>query len=235
MLKIHCFQHVPYEGLGCIAQWCAQQNFEISYTHFYAGDCIPETDAFDWLIVMGGPMGIYDETEYPWLKPEKQAIRKAIDAGKTVVGICLGAQLIASVLGKQVLPNNQKEIGWFDIRLTNDGISNKLFSMFETSFKVFHWHGDTFQIPENAVHLAESDACKNQAFIYGENVLGLQFHFEVTEESLTQMLKFGKSQLTAAPFVQSEEEILQHLHLVQDNNQHMYKILNHLANKTNNL
>jgi len=232
MLRIHCFQHVHYEGLGCIAQWCKTNNHPVTYTHFYEESSIPEIDSYDWLIVMGGPMGIYDEKEFPWLKLEKQAIRKAIDADKTVVGICLGAQLIADVLGEKVYRNKQKEIGWHNISLTSEGLSSPIFSSFEPMFKVLHWHGDMFDIPGNAIHLAKSAACQNQAYFFGEKILGLQFHFEVTIESLTQMIKYGRNSLIPAPFVQSEREILDQTDSISDNNNKMHQILDFLSGKT---
>ncbi len=231
MLRINCFQHVHYEDLGCIDSWCKTNNHPVSYTRFYEKHSIPDIDSYDWLIVMGGPMGIYDEDEFPWLKSEKQAIREAIVAGKTVIGICLGAQLIASVLGKNVYHNKQKEIGWYNIRLTSEGRSAPIFSSFEPMFKVLHWHGDTFDIPENATHLAESNACKNQAYFFGNKVLGLQFHFEVTIESLAQMIKYGKDSLIPAPFVQSEREILEQTDSISNNNMKMYQILDFLSDQ----
>ncbi len=229
MLRIHCFQHVHYEDLGCITQWCEMNNHLVTYTRFYEENSIPEIDNYDWLIVMGGPMGIYDEEEFHWLKAEKQAIKLAIDAEKTVLGICLGSQLIADVLGANVFPNHEKEIGWFDIRLTPSGQSAPLFTKLGTQLKVFHWHGDTFNLPEGAIHLAESTACKNQAYLFNEKVLGLQFHFEVTMQSLELMLLNGKNELVQAQFIQNEHEILGNTGFIQENNNRMFNILDFLA------
>lgn len=229
MLRIHCFQHVHYEGLGCIAQWCKTNNHPVTYTRFFEECSIPEIDNYDWLIVMGGPMGIYDEEEFPWLKLEKQAIKEAIDANKTVIGICLGAQLIADALGEKVYHNKQKEIGWYNISLTTEALSTPIFSSFEPVFKVLHWHGDMFDIPENAIHLAESAACKNQAYLFGKKVLGLQFHFEVTIESLTQMINYSRNSLIPESFIQSEREILDQADSIFDNNKKMHQILDFLS------
>src|SRR5271170_6697939 len=117
-MRIHYFQHVPFEGLGCIAQWAAEKEHTVTATRFYLDEPAPNPGEIDWLVVMGGPMNIYEEAEYPWLAREKRFIGEAIRGGKTVIGICLGAQLIADVMGGPVTRNLEKEIGWFPIELT---------------------------------------------------------------------------------------------------------------------
>lgn len=232
-LNIHYLQHVPFENPGCILDWVNDNNHHLTSTKFYESDRLPHLSEIDWLIVMGGPMGVYDEDIYPWLSKEKAFIKEAIDSGKTVIGICLGSQLIAEVLGAKVYANQFKEIGWFDISLTQEGKENHLFPGFESSFKVFHWHGDTFDLPANSVHLAFSEACKNQAFLYNNKVLGLQFHFEVTADSLSNMLENGNDELVEAAYVQSEQDIKKHQEFIAENNQRMYAILDTLqANVT---
>jgi len=181
MKNIAVIMHVPFEGLGCIEQWITKNNHSVTYIRLYEKHELPDMNAIDWLIVMGGPMGVYDEAIYPWLSEEKTFIKQAIEAGKTVLGICLGSQLIAEVLGAKVYPNKQKEIGWFDVALSERAKTDSLFAGFEDKFPVFHWHGDTFDLPEGSKHLISSEVCKNQAFLYNDKVLGLQFHFEVTE------------------------------------------------------
>jgi GMP synthase-like glutamine amidotransferase len=228
-LRIHCFQHVPFEGLGCIADWIKEKEHTISFTKFYENDSLPSINDIDWLIIMGGPMGVYDNNIFSWLPKEKEFIRQTINASKTVIGICLGSQLIAEVLGAKVYKNIEKEIGWFDIELTSEGKNNSLLRDFENSFKVFHWHGDTFDLPENAIHLIQTTACKNQAFLYKEKVLGLQFHFEVTEETLIQMIEHGREELIEANYVQSEREILADSSYIKSNNSKLFDILNHLV------
>ncbi|MEI8273467.1 MAG: type 1 glutamine amidotransferase, partial [Paludibacter sp.] len=178
-LTLHTLMHVSYEGLGCIETWIRKNNHSVSYSKLYEGSKLPELEDFDWLIVMGGPMGVYDESNFPWLKAEKKLIRQAIDSDKTVIGICLGSQLIAEVLGTKVFSNNQKEIGWFDIQQVFENRNHPILKSFIPKFPVFHWHGDTFDLPTGSIRLFESEVCTNQAFIYQENVLGLQFHFEV--------------------------------------------------------
>ena len=226
-LSIHALTHVPFEGLGCIEQWINNNNHTLTHTRLFDNKHLPEVDEFDWLIIMGGPMGVYDEVEYPWLVEEKIFIRKAIDAGKTVIGICLGSQLIAGVLGARVYPNNKKEIGWFDVKLTETAMKHPLFGNFEEQFPVFHWHGDTFDIPAGSDLLMSSDICVNQAFLYKQNVLGLQFHLEVTEHSLQGMIGNGKKELLESSTVQSAEMITDQTIYVEENNLKMFQILDY--------
>src|SRR6478672_4002501 len=159
---IHYVQHVPFEGLGCIETWAFEKGHTLSATKFYQGDPLPELATIDWLVVMGGPMSGHDETQHPWLKDEKKFIKQAIAAGKTVVGICLGAQLIADVLGAHVYKNTYKEIGWFEV--TRTAPENDLLNDLNIPFPVFHWHGDTFDLSDDAQTLLQSKVCANQAF-----------------------------------------------------------------------
>ncbi len=159
---------------------------------------------------MGGPMGIYDHDEYPWLAAEKAFIKEVIDQNKPVLGICLGAQLIADVLGADVRPGTHKEIGFYECRASVPLASDERGSrsaFFSESFIAFHWHGDTFGIPEGAVRLASSEATQNQAFLYKDNVLALQFHLETTEESLMRLYKNAADEIEDAPFIQCLEEM----------------------------
>jgi GMP synthase-like glutamine amidotransferase len=207
-LNIHYFQHVPFEGLGYIEKWASEKGHKLTATKFYGNYILPELEDFDWLIIMGGPMGVYDEDKFSWLKEEKEFIKSAIDAGKTVIGICLGSQLIAEVLGAKVYPNAKKEIGWFPVSITNEGKENNLLKGLPDSFTVFHWHGDTFDLPNNSVHLIESKACKNQAFLYKKKVLGLQFHLEANLHALKEIIKNCKTDLVSDTYIQDEQTIL---------------------------
>jgi len=227
-LKIHFFLHVVFEDPGCILNWCDKNGHQISYTKFYQGDAVPELAEIDWLIVMGGPMGIYDDSKYPWLSKEKEAIKQAIDLRKKVVGICLGAQLIAGALGERVFRNPEKEIGWFDIFLTQQGKNEPLFSEMKAVAKVFHWHGDTFNLPRNAIHVAASSACISQCFLYNNIVLGIQFHLEVTTQSLQAMIENGRHELTGGPYIQHEKEIVACTEYIEENNRIMFRLLDHL-------
>ncbi|MBP1675593.1 MAG: glutamine amidotransferase class-I [Bacteroidetes bacterium] len=228
-LTIHLLMHVPYEGPGCIETWVQTQGHNLSYTKLYENQNLPALSNFDWLIVMGGPMSVYEEEQYNWLATEKAFIKDAIGVGKTVLGICLGSQLIADVLGASVYPNHQKEIGWFDIHKTDSGKVNSLLKDIDNDFKVFHWHGDTYDLPSGSTHLFYSNVCRHQAFLYGQRVVGLQFHFEVTAETLQGMVANGVEELTPGATVQSAETILAEKNYFQSNNANMYNILDALA------
>ena len=225
-MKIHYLQHEPYESLGCIEDWINSKGYQVSATKFYRDSKLPELDEFDFLIIMGGPMGVSDEDKYPWLKDEKQFIRDAIDGNKIVLGICLGSQLIAAALGAKVYRNNYKEIGWFPIRVKND---NKIFNNIPMEIISAHWHGDTFELPAGSVHIAESSACKNQAFIINERVIGLQFHLEFTGESLKELIKNCGEELVKDKYVQTEEEILSNPELLHSANNLLFEILDNIA------
>lgn len=228
-LKIHCLQHVSFEGLGCIENWIKENEHSISYTKFYESFQYPDLNKIDWIIVMGGPMGVYDEEKYAWLASEKQFIREAILKGKTVLGICLGSQLIAEVLGAKVYPNRQKEIGWYNIYKTTNAQQLEFLNKFEPNFTVFHWHGDTYDLPVESVQLFKSDVCENQAFLFQKKVLGLQFHLEVTHQTLTEMVENGKGELTETATIQSANKILEQNNWISENNRKMAEILDYLA------
>ncbi|MBE9013449.1 type 1 glutamine amidotransferase, partial [Pseudanabaenaceae cyanobacterium LEGE 13415] len=188
-MRVHYLQHVPFEGLGSIATWMTKQNHLLSCIRLYANDPLPAVDDFDWLIVLGGPMNIDEEEQYPWLIVEKQLIKQAIEQKKIVLGICLGAQLIADALGAKVYAGQHKEIGWFPIRTTEAVQQSHALGFLPAQLTVFHWHGDTFELPEKATRLAYSEACLNQAFLYNEKVLGLQFHLEMNRQSVQQIIE----------------------------------------------
>ncbi|MDF7807348.1 type 1 glutamine amidotransferase [Pontiellaceae bacterium B12219] len=199
-MKLHWLQHVPFEGLGMIETWAQERGAEISCTRLYAGEKLPTPGSFDWLIVMGGPMGIFDYKEHPWLTDEKAFIEQAINKGKTVLGICLGAQLMADVLGAKVYPGPEKEIGWFPIRRSEGAPP-----LIPEELTVFHWHGDTFEIPEGAVKLATSEPGINQGFVYNKKAIGLQFHMETTPASMESIIEHCGHELVDAPHIQSAE------------------------------
>lgn len=205
-MRAHYLQHVPFEGLGSIEPWLRTARFEITCTRFYESADLPAPDAIRFLIVMGGPMSVNDEIEYPWLVQEKRFIRDCIQAGIPVLGICLGAQLIASAMGARVYRHHTREIGWFPVqsaRPTEDTVFR-----FPSSMEVFHWHGETFDLPTGATLLASSAACDNQAFQLGRSVLGLQFHLETTPDAAREIVAHCRDELQPAEYVQSEAEIL---------------------------
>ena len=207
-MRIHYLKHVPFEDLANIRVWAKDKEHSISKTGLYNNETLPQMGDFDWLIILGGPMNIYEEDKYPWLASEKEFIAQAIAAKKIVLGICLGAQLIADILGAKVKRNNFTEIGWFPVTLTEDVKSSQVFSTLPGRFNAFHWHGDTFDMPPGTVRIAESEACANQAFVYNNKVIGLQFHIEYSLESINNMLENCGDELVDGKFIQKEEEIL---------------------------
>jgi GMP synthase (glutamine-hydrolysing) len=230
-MKAHILQHVHFETAGIIETWLKNNRHEFSVTRFYLDEELPESASFDWLIIMGGPMGVYDEDKIEWLKKEKAFIREAISNNKVVIGICLGAQLIASALNAVVFPNKEKEIGWLPVKTTVNKAKNDLFSSFPEEMTVFHWHGDTFNLPEGAVLIAESDACKNQLFVLNDRVIGIQFHLEVTENSVKGMVENCRNELIPAKYIQSDEQILSAAQFYAGCNQLMFDFLNNLYSR----
>lgn len=220
-MRIHWLQHVDFEGLGCIAPWMEKTGHELSCTRFWAGDELPSIGNVDGLVVMGGPMGVYDADEFPWLVAEKEFIKATIERNKPVLGICLGAQLIADVLGSKVWKNDQKEIGFFPII----GNPEDPVSRHWKNQTVFHWHGDTFSISNGAIHLASSEATQNQAFRFGDKVLGLQFHLETTEESLQTLYENAQDEICDAPFIQTLEQMHPFFPMLGNSNELMAKLL----------
>jgi len=206
-MRVHHLRHVEFEGLGSIEPWLLARGHKLSTTCEFRNEPLPTVDDLDVLIVMGGPMGVNDEAAIPWIKAEKQLIRDSITAGKKVLGVCLGAQLIASALGARVYRNAEREIGWMEILRTPEAAAHPLGSALPERYEVFHWHGDTFDLPPGAVHLAESDGCKHQAFALGTNVLAFQFHIEMTPEWAAKLIDGCRNELSPARYVQSAAEI----------------------------
>jgi GMP synthase-like glutamine amidotransferase len=203
-MKVHVLQHVPFEGIGSMAPWLEAHGAELSTTRFFDKPVLPQPGNFDLVIAMGGPMSVNDESTLPWLLPEKAFIRAAVERGVAVLGVCLGAQLIANALGARVYQNPQKEIGWFPIQAT--AAATNAFR-FPEQCTVFHWHGETFDLPSGAVRLARSAVCENQAFQIGRKIIGLQFHLETTPESARAILDNCGDELAPGPYVQTEAEL----------------------------
>ena len=164
-MKVQILQHVPFEGPGSMAAWLAARRADVACTRLFAGDPLPRAEQVDALIALGGPMSVNDEDELEWLRPEKQLVRDAVARGLPVLGVCLGAQLIASALGARVYPGAAREIGWFPIRGLPDLAPG---FQFPPECLAFHWHGETFDLPAGAVRLASSAGCENQAFQWSE-------------------------------------------------------------------
>jgi GMP synthase (glutamine-hydrolysing) len=232
-MKLHFLQHVPFEDIAHMKNWADRRSITVSKTALYSGDQFLFINDFDVLVVMGGPMNIYDHQQFPWLTPEKIFIEKAISASKPVLGVCLGAQLIADVAGAKIYPNEHKEIGFFDLKRTTQDDNSDLFNSIPESFCAFHWHGGTFDLPAGAIHLAQSEVCKNQAFQLGDRVLGLQFHLESTQASIDKLIRNCSDELTDAPYIQSAEKMRSLADNTMSINPLMDTIMDNLTKSTN--
>ena len=213
-LRLHGIRHESFEKEGEIGVWAAQHGHRLcGHTDLWNGETLPELDAFDWLIVMGGPMNIYEEEKFPWLKTEKRFLRTAIDAGKRVLGVCLGAQLLADVLGGKVTKNAHREIGWFPVSAGPQAAQSRIFTNLPQTYEAFHWHGDTFSIPPGALWTVKSEACAHQGFEACEGrVVGLQFHLETNAASMAALATGCADEITVDPvkwpYVQSAQDML---------------------------
>lgn len=208
-MRVHYLQHVPFEGLGSIEPWLINHGHEISSTRLWESPALPSIDSFDVLIIMGGPMGVYDDHLYRWLADEKNLIHAAIQADKKIIGICLGAQLLACVLGATVFTNKHKEIGWFPVAF-DPSFKEWLGHDVPGNMTAFHWHGDKFDNPYGGLIQASSEACDHQVFTFGDNIIGLQFHLEATADTVSEMLENGGHELQEAPFIQHADHIRQY-------------------------
>ena len=207
-MQVHYLQHVPFEGLGSIEPWLKSRSAIVTCSKLYETPGLPPVAELDWLIVLGGPMSADDDRTYPWLTAEKQFIAEAIASGKVALGICLGAQLIARSLGARVYRNRETEIGWFPVYPAPDAGRSPLAPLFSEPLEVFHWHGDTFELPPGAVHLARSAACEHQAFSIGDRVLALQFHLETTPASAAALIEHCGNDLASGRWIQTGHEML---------------------------
>lgn len=201
-LNIHWLQHVPYEGLGHIAPWARRHGHALSCTRLYADDALPAVGAFDWLVVMGGPMGVYEADRFPHITAEIALIENAIAAGRRVLGVCLGAQLVAAALGARVFASGRREIGWFPVEAVADSASPFAADL-PAPQTLFHWHGDTFDLPAGARHFARSEHFEQQAFSYGERVLALQCHPEMDAPGVAALADAFGARLKPSASVQS--------------------------------
>ena len=190
MKKLLVLQHVAHELLGTLNPLLKSAGFRIRYVNFARHpDAQPSLDGYDGLVILGGPMSVNDAGRLPHLTTELALIEDAVRRDMPVLGICLGAQLIAKSLGAPVYRNPQKEIGWYDVSPTADAGSDPLLRQLQKTEKIFQWHGETFDIPKSTRHLAFSPLCANQAFRYGAKVYGFQFHMEVDEPMIHRWLK----------------------------------------------
>ena len=203
-LNIHWLQHVPFEALGHIAPWARRHGHALSPSRLYTDDALPAVDDFDWLIVMGGPMGVYEADQYPHVAAEIALIEAAIAAGRRVLGICLGAQMIAAALGARVFASGRREIGWFPVEAVADSESPFATDL-PAPLTLFHWHGDTFDLPAGARHIARSAQFEQQAFSYGERVLAVQCHPEMDPAGVAALADAFGARLRPSASVQAAD------------------------------
>lgn len=207
-MRIHALINYSIVDLGTIQTWADNKGHTITTTNVYENQQFPDLDQFDLLIILGGLMSAYEEEKHPWIKMEKQFIKKAIDAGKGVLGVCLGAQMIADTIGSKTYPQGHLELGWWDVQFTESIKDIPVFKGLPTDLKLFQFHSDTYQLPPDATHLAKSKGCENQAFIYGDRVVGLQFHPEFTEAKIQEMVDLIEAEMADGPYAQHPEEFL---------------------------
>lgn len=219
--RIACLSHIDFEGPGYIAEWAAQKKIPIGYTRVYADNPFPEPKEDELVLIMGGPMSVYDYHIHPRMEEEVEWVRGIIRKGHRVLGICLGAQIMAAALEAEVLPGPEKEIGWFQLEFLPAIGDFRIWPEHPGTKTVFHWHGDTFATPEGAIRIAGSEAFKNQGFIYGNRVVALQFHLEMTEKAVKDLVDNCRNELTDGPHVQSEKEILSNRKHFEGNHQLM--------------
>ena len=208
MAEVLVLQHAAPEILGTIADPLEARGIGIRYIRLFQGEPVPaRMEAAGGLIVMGGPMGVHDHSLFPFLLDEMKLINLALKEGKPVLGVCLGSQLLASVLGARVTRGKQREIGWHPVRLTEEGRKDSLWAGVEPQFTPYHWHSDIFDLPGGAVSLASSDLTPHQAFRHGERAYGLLFHLEVTDHLIREMIRhfsddLKEERLDAGPLLQ---------------------------------
>jgi len=220
-MKIHVLQHAEWETIGEIEKWININNYSYTVSYLYLGEKLPEND-IDFLIIMGGPMDIYDDKNYPWLATEREYIKTMMNSDTKVLGICLGSQFIADALGSKVYKGEEKEIGFYNIRkVESHPVTNNL----PSSFSVFHWHGDTFNTPLGAINLFNSSLTKNQGFIYDDRILAIQFHLEVGHKEIESFVDNGRNELIPSKYVQRESKIMSLNYNFNKANSYLFDIL----------
>ena len=203
-MKVLIIKHAPFEREGNMSAWLQRKQADIVHLNLYESTEFPDLKSFDLMILLGGPMSVNDEKSYPWLVTEKQFIKDALSLNIPILGLCLGGQLIANALGAAVTLNKETEIGWHTV--SNSTANKKLFQ-FPEQMPIFNWHGETFALPKDAELLIKSQACQNQGFQYGDKVIGLQCHPEVTSEIIQYWIDEIGEQMTQGEYVQTPEQM----------------------------
>jgi GMP synthase (glutamine-hydrolysing) len=230
-MKIAALFHVSFEKLGLIEDWILTRGYSLTEYHLYNDPRLPRLEEFDMLIIMGGPMSVNDEKRYSWLASEKELIKRCRECEIPVLGICLGAQLIASALGNRVFPGKHTEIGWFPVEFNQGEEARKLFPGLPTKVTVFHWHGDTFDLPQGALFLGSSAITPVQGFIMDGKLLALQFHLEVKPENISLMINHAGEELIASPHIQDASDLSAGLVNLPENKVLLEIFLDYLENQ----
>ncbi|NTW25179.1 MAG: type 1 glutamine amidotransferase [Lentimicrobium sp.] len=230
-LKILIFKHIHNEPSGHAEQWAQERGHTYFYHYWDSNNVLNELPEFDLLIIMGGMMGAYEDDTYPWLVTEKKLIREAIESGRKVLGICLGAQLIAASLGARVYKNNHPEIGFHQVKPLQEYPS--ALSGIAGDLKFFQWHGDTFDLPEGACLIATAENVKNQAFTYKDNVTALQFHPEMDSIIINGLLKNAHESEPDSPWKQSIECIKNHMNMIETGRIMLFRLLDDITSVSN--
>lgn len=204
-LRVQCLTHVPFEGPGAIEDWARERGHEFRVVRLFENEPLPRIGDFDLLVVMGGPMSVHDEAEHCWLLDEKELLVQCLRQGVFVLGICLGSQLLAECLGSPVRRHSHREIGWFPVRITAD-VASVMHGLLG-ELMVFHWHGETYDLPPGTLLRATSQGCPVQAFEH-PTALGLQFHLEVRRNGVELLLAHCGHELGNGPFEQESSTIL---------------------------
>lgn len=228
-MRIHAIIHAPFEKLGIIESWVSRKNHTLSATHTYNGEQLPDASSFDFLIIMGGPQSPLKLDKYPYLRNEISLAKQTIKNNKSLLGICLGAQIIAEALGAKTENSPNKEIGSYPIVVTKEGLNDPLFKLFPAKFDVMHWHNDMPGTPDGGILLAKSEGCPSQAFCYGDRTYGLQFHLEMTAELVKGMVDHCSEDLLPGKYIRSRDELLSVD--CQPINEKMLVVLDYLSNK----
>jgi len=208
-MRWHCLQHLPDEGPGYAAGWLAAHGHTLGFTRLFEPNPVfPALADFDGLLILGGAMSVHDEARFPWLVAEKAFLQRALRAGKITLAICLGAQLLAEALGGEVRPNPEPEIGFWTVRFSAKALAHPLLRGWPDKAAVLHWHSDTFTVPPGALRVGMSAGCAAQGFVWGDGVIGLQFHPEMTEDMVEQLMAFEDHETAEEQeFVQTAAQI----------------------------
>lgn len=208
MSEVLILKHVPFEGLGTFREELEKRGLRYREVNLYEEGAPKYLEGCGGLIIMGGPMNVYEETEYPFLTDEDRLIKEALVKKIPMIGVCLGAQLMAKAAGAKVTKGAKKEIGWYPLYLAEEAKSDHAFTALPKKIEVFQWHGDTFEIPKGAVRLASSELFSNQAFRIGGNAYAFQFHIEVTEGVIREWVAINGKELEAVKDYIDSKKIL---------------------------